>query len=380
MLLRRYVGSLLSTMIMPSQQMFSQYNTESFEQSRVHLLQTKDHLKFYQYPNKSVKITKDTKIILHAFGNGDCAENHHYELQSYKDKNVIVVGMNFRNVSNSKGQVTSEEDWINDAILITNHYRKLGVPLKNILFNGHSLGAAILTMAAAKIFKEELATLKKTIKEPTQTQINNCAPRLINNRSFTTLADEIMISLLGRITGLFAGAIVGLATLAFFTTSAALIAGSVILASSFIYPQLAEFILRPVLDAILWLGFGRMDAYSAYKTLPEETKECIIAKDDLVINKRATIYHQEKNQRRELKKAIEHSQDKKKSELREKLCQIKDSKLHYSDDNVLSLEAHNVPLNYLRTYHKLRNNSSENNKQISGQEVMENKCKQLLKL
>jgi hypothetical protein len=191
MFLRHFFGSLFSKIIMPSQHMFSAYRVDDFQKSQDSCLETVDHLKFYQYPNKSIKITKYSKVILYAVGNSDCAENHLFELQQisnkYKDKNVIVAGMNFRNVSNCHGQVTSEEDWINDAIAIINHYRKLGIPPNQILLNGHSLGAAILTMAAAKIFKDEVATLKHKKKNPSQAEINNCAPRLISNRSFTAL-------------------------------------------------------------------------------------------------------------------------------------------------------------------------------------------------
>ncbi|MCS5710956.1 alpha/beta fold hydrolase [Candidatus Berkiella aquae] len=387
MILRNLIGHTISQIIMPSQIIHASIRPPH---SHANKKKTVGDLRIYQYPDKNFNINADTKIIIHAFGNGDCAEIHDSELQEltnkYANKNVVVVGMNFRNVSNSRGKPSSEKDWIEDVVSIVDHYRGKGAPLKNILLKGHSLGGAIMTMAAAKIFADELAKLKQTTPNPSKEAINNCAPRLFNNRSFSTLADEVMISILGKTgTGAIAAVFVGLMSLAFLTIANAALLGVGLFTVNWIFPSLAEFIMRPALDLTLWLTFGRMDALSAYKSLPEEVKDCVIAKDDLVIRERATIHYRLKNHRSQqkqlLRKGIQEARDDaEKTPLKKRLRDIKDSKLCFEVNGGLSIGAHNHPLEMLHTYHKLRGGAHSQRRQISGAQVMENKCKRLLKI
>ncbi|MGE4349172.1 MAG: hypothetical protein AB7D28_05365, partial [Candidatus Berkiella sp.] len=388
MFLRRFFGSFISKIIMPAQQLYPAAPHDPANQSYSDSISS--HLKLIKSSGNAqigvrqfcsttnLKITPDTKVILHAFGNADCVENHQFELQeaSYSYKETIVAGMNFRNVGKSQGSVSSEKDWVDDAVAVINHYRSLGIPLKNILLNGHSLGGAILTMAASTIYKEELAALQKSKKTITDNDKNECSPRLINNRSFSTLADEIMVSILhGLGTGLLTGTIYGLLATLFVTTSTAWIIGGTLLASGLIYPQIPEFFFRPILNTVLWLSFGRMDAFSAYQALPNEAKDYIIAKDDGVICERATIHYrlksQRKTQKKELRKEISNTSDEnEKVSLYARLLNIKDCKLRFTADNSISVEAHNCPMNYLKTFHKLIDWTTPNNHQISGDIVM----------
>ncbi|HRE31636.1 MAG TPA: alpha/beta hydrolase, partial [Candidatus Berkiella sp.] len=334
MILRNLIGHTISQIIMPSQIIHASIRPPH---SHTNKIKSVGDLKIYQYPDKDFRTNADTKVIIHAFGNGDCAEVHDAELQwlanKYANKNVIVVGMNFRNVSNSRGKASSENDWIEDVVSIVDHYRGKGVTLKNILLKGHSLGGAIMTMAAAKIYADELAKLKQTTPNPSAEAKNNCAPRLFNNRSFSTLADEIMISLLGKTgTGAIAAVLMGLMSLAFLTFANAALLAVGLFTINWIFPSLAEFIMRPALELTLWLTFGRMDALSAYKSLPEDVKDCVIAKDDLVIRERATIHYRLKGHRSEqkqlLRKGIQEARDEaEKSLLKKRICDIKDSKL-----------------------------------------------------
>lgn len=398
MFLRRFFGSFISKIVMPAQQLHPAAAHAQANQSDSDDILS--NLKFIKSSGNAqigvrqfcsttnLKITPDTKVILHAFGNADCVENHQFELQqeSFAYNNTIVAGMNFRNVGESQGTVSSEKDWIDDAIAVINHYHALGIPLKNILLNGHSLGGAILTMAAATVYREELAALQKSKKNISDPDKNECSPRLINNRSFSTLADEIMISILrGFGTGLLTSIIYGLLATLFVTTSTAWIIGGTLLTSGLIYPQIPEFFFRPILNTVLWLSFGRMDAFSAYQSLPNEAKDYIIAKDDGVICERATIHYrlksERKTQKQELRKQISNASDRdEKASLHARLLNIKDCKLRFAADNSISMEAHNCPMNYLKTFHKLRDGTTPNNHQTSGDIVMDNKCKKLLRL
>lgn len=309
MYLRRYIGNLISKIVMPSQMptpLLMRSLNLCLDRIKKTYIKPIAHLNVYQYPRDKNDISAETKVMIHAVGNGDFAEFFHHKMRELANKNatknVVVVAMNFRNVSNSTGTVTSENDWIEDATLVIDHYRARGVPMNNILLNGHSLGGAILTMTAAKVYQRDLAALQRSNPNATQAQKNNCAPRLINNRSFSNLADELMISFLGRRTGLLSGILTGLAVWTFLPFSTSLLIASGMFASGFVYPQIAEFVLRPVLNGLLWLGFGRMDALSAYKSLPTEAKECIIAKDDAIIHERATIHYNLRAERKAQKR------------------------------------------------------------------------------
>lgn len=360
----------------------------------------RSNVALYETKSKDLKINKDAKVILHAYGNGDCAENHLYELSHVQRKNpgAIVAGMNFRNVAASgPGNVQTEQDWIDDVIAAVNHYRKKGIPLKNILLHGHSMGGAVMTLAAAQIYQTEIEKLKKPEEELTEAQKLNACPRLFNNRSFANLADEVMVSILGGfgtglIVALMAVAVAMLLPFAGYTIPPLYIgavAGGFV-TSGLLFPQLPEFFLRPVLNTLLWLGFGRMDAFAAYQSLPEKAKDLIVAKDDGVIKQRATIHYKLKSQRQDIKKELREKIKKetnlsKKYQLIDKLTDLKDCKVQYSEsgkkDIQPSVEAHNVPLSMLNTYHKMRGSKAKSSlTQVSGERVLNNKSKKLLSI
>lgn len=400
MFLRKVLGGLISKIIMPSQMLFANQNINQLRQT---LAQYGGEVRFQKIPTTKQSqaalfectngntIGKNTKVILHTYGNGDCAENHLQELIdiSAKNRNMVIAGMNFRNVASSgAGTVHSEQDWIDDIMQVVEHYRKRGVPLKNIVLNGHSLGGAIATMAAAQLYQEALKKAGKTEKELSPQEKLEYSPRLLNNRSFSSLADEIMISLLrGFGTGLVGAALfTGIAAM----FASAPVVGTIaagILTVGVIYPQAVEFFVRPVLNVLLWAVFGTMNAFKAYQTLPEGAKDYVIAKDDGVILERATIHHQLKTQRKAQKEKLkEITQDDKQSTNQRRdalsaLLNIKDCKLIFAGDGNPSLEAHNMPLSFLKTKHKYRTsiNSDPRLPHLTGAEVVNQKIQKLIR-
>lgn len=374
MFLRKVLGGFISKIIMPSQ---LKYADQTRNQLNYFLAQYGGLIRFqnisttmesqaalFEYSNDN-RIGKDTKVILHTYGNGDCAENHLQELveMGKENPNMVIAGMNFRNVASSGASpVHSEQDWIDDILRVVEHYRKKGISLNNILLNGHSLGGAIATMAAAQLYQQELKKAGKSETDLSAQQKLEYSPRLLNNRSFSSLADEIMISLLkGSGTGMIAATLFASVAAIFATTTVAGAIAAGILTVGVVYPQAVEFFVRPFLNALLWTVFGTMNAFNAYQALPEGAKDYVIAKDDAVILERATIHHQLKTQRKAQKQKLKEivMSDKKcplvqKRDALSALLNIKDCKLVFADDGKLSLEAHNNSLSLLKTKHQVR--------------------------
>lgn len=185
MFLRKYIGELISFVVMPSQMggynssldistrqsgteggvVFNSFTIESTNNATINYCEYKKLV-----PSPSNLSEKNQKIIIYAVGNGDYYENHHQEYLATATNysNCIIVGFNFRNVGIGKGISFSENHWIDDAIAVINVYRRQGIPVENILLSGHSLGAAILTMAAAKIYENDrIETSKKGLDKNT---------------------------------------------------------------------------------------------------------------------------------------------------------------------------------------------------------------------
>lgn len=331
---------------------------------------------------------KDQKVIMYAVGNGDFYENHmqDYILLAQKYPGYKIVGFNFRGTMNSKGRAWSENDWINDCLAVVEHYRKQGILTHNMMLNGHSMGGAIITMAAAKLYQHDLAKAQKA-----NTPIKKVkSVKLINNRSFANLTDEIIVSLLGKkasavITGVLYGALIGLVVGVSLLASIA-VATAALFALSYASQKSVQNLLHPWVKGLLWLTFGTMDAASAYKSLPVNAVDHIVAKHDAVIQNEAGLHHALKqhnaSKKAQLCQVIQQEKNPAKIKAAEtELLNLKDSKVRYSDDPAHGFEAHDAPLRQFSTYHKLRsrNTSDKLPKQLLGEEVIDNKIQRLFK-
>ena len=347
----------------------------------------------------SIKQTKQAKkLIVFTVGNSDGYERE-FELflkMARSFPKVQIAAFNFRNVYASTGRATCEQDWIDDAKSVAYYYRSQGFKNKNILFCGHSLGGAISTMMAAQLYEEDCRQAKQFgAKQPKSI-------KLINNRSFANLVDVIMIGLLGTgICSMMNAALYGIlmASAAALLGAGALVGAEVGLGVglmtgfySWVHPRFCYDILRPWFKLATHLVFGVMNAFDSYQKLPENSKDYLVAKNESVTTKYASLHHylrkdREKNQRALAKEIsqleqIELQQDQdlnprqqeRLCKLKAELLNIKDSKLRhrYIDDGFMS---HNDQLCQLTTYHQMRKGAMK--EQINGQSVLINKVKRI---
>ncbi len=390
-MLKKFFGPHIAKMVMPSQTLEDEFKRANG------LLNREVYLSFSNVPSTGGatinfcelatianlnKDIKNQKIIINAMGNFEVYEyvmEDEFIKQAMSYPNSRTVGFNFRNVQASKGIPQSEEDWIDDVIAVVNHYRQRGVPLENILLNGHSLGAAIVTLAAAKIYRDE----KQKVKDPKDAK----SIKLLNGRSFSSLTDEVIALILqGAGSGILGGVIYG--SLGYIAAGAlttinplvfGLSIGASFIASGFTYDKLPKALIRPWVQAALSLGFGTMDALSAYKELPDDAKDYIMVKEDGVIISPAGLHDGLKPERSKRKLAIrmdlEGNVNGPKSKLlTDELLNMKDSKLSYPAKSNSDNDAHNAPLAQLFTNHKAR----KKHEQISGEDVTNNKIRRLL--
>lgn len=398
MIFRRLTGYALSLILMPSQSLKSLPDSTDEGISTDRQLNiansliksTKDASLDLWEVSASNKSIKDKKIIIHAVGNGDCYENHKAEFVSLAKRNpdYHVVGFNFRGTLKSTGYARSEDDWIDDAVAVVMHFHNQGVPYENILLNGQSLGAAILTMAAAKIYKTNQDEAKAKGLDPKAAQ----SVKLLNVRSFSTLTDEIIHSILGKIgsatlAGIIYGSIIGLG-LGISLITPAILGSALLLCTNLITFKVTETLVRPLIQGFLYLSFGTMDAATAYKSLPEECVDHIVAKNDAVIKDPAGM-HAALRENNRVKKTqyrkilLENNDAPSKAQALSDLLNIKDTKIKCDKKaaNICGTEgmtAHNVSLQLMHTYHKARGHSG--NEQIAGDEVLARKVKRLFKL
>lgn len=356
---------------------------------------------------------ENQKVFIHLHGEGACYETFkdHYRSLAQKYPGSQIVGFNCRNVQYSQGIATCENDWVDDAVAVIRFYQKKGIPLENIVLIGHSLGGAILTMAAARIYQEEITSKGKQAAR---------SVKVFSNRSFSTLAHVVAERLSGgKIGGLIDGLLFGGIYITIKSISALLSAG--ILASlttgliSSLYvvgitalfvgwghirpatPNVAKPFVRLIVDAFLRISFGRMDALSAYKLLPDNAKDHVMVKDDGVIPPLASLHYGLKpinsQKKKTLRERINAIHDallvpdpanreallKEQDDCRNALLALKDSKLRFHIDGV-SVAAHNCDPGFLRTYHKNRGRSGMLGflDQIEGNEVIQRKLARML--
>lgn len=378
MFLRSLLGFWVSKLIMVSQSHLKPPRQDSDalkEIAHLHfssLPSTNDariHFCEFQADHKKMPISK-RKVIIHAEGNINTYEQFtkEYIAKAKRFPDYTVAAFNFRNVGKSTGRAYSEDDWIDDAITMVNYYRKKGILTENILLNGYSLGGAILTMAAAKIYAED----KKKSKTPHTVK----SVKIINNRSFSDLS-EIFIKLYlnGHRKALINSLLYTCLLAMFFTLPLAVLFGSFIALGALKHDGFSHLLIKPWIKLSLWLTFGTMDALSAYQTLPDEAKDYIMAKNDANIGKKSSLHTGLKATRQtkktELREQIKKksSDDRKMQELHSLFVNIKDCKLKGTE----GINEHLAPLSSLKTYHRHRS------KPLTGEQVMDNKIKRLFK-
>lgn len=401
MLFRWLFGYSTSLLIMPSQLMLAKDDPQFLkarESKAINGIPFTNHsissthkasINFCEATKNPAVPVKDQKIIIHAVGNGDCYENHmnEYACLAQQFPNYRIIGFNFRGTMTSTGRAWSENDWIDDVKSVVKHYQAQGVSLDNILLSGHSLGGALVTMAAASLYQEAKEQAAHDKSDPKNVK----SVKLLNNRSFANATEYVLITILGKfgsaiLAGLIYGSAIGLLMSASLLTMAVL-ATTFLLSLNFITPRLAFGLMRPLVKGALWLSFGTLDAFSAYQSLPENCVDHIVAKNDTVINKLVGLHYAltptHKEKKAECRKIILENHDaKKKSAALSELLNLKDSKLIFASDpsgssKANGFEAHNESLFFFRTNHKARGHSGH--KQINGEEVLVRKIKRLMK-
>lgn len=304
------------------------------------------------------------KIIIHAEGNFQRYESfmNGYVNEARRHPECTIVAFNYRNVGESRGIATSQNDWIEDAVSVVNYYRVQGVPTENILLNGYSLSGAILTLAAAKIYAQDKAQ-------------NNQAKslKLINNRSFSDLSEMVMRFFLpGRRKAILNTFIYLACTALYFSWPMTAFLTTAVLLSSTVSESIACQLLKPWIKLILWLNFGTLNAIKAYNSLPASAKDYIVAKNDQNIQERPSLHLALKPQRtiaqRQLRESMVGKTGEQIQKLAAELTNIKDCKL-VGDPGI---NEHLVNLSFLRTAHQNRTVT------ITGEQVMDNKIRRLL--
>jgi hypothetical protein len=394
--IQKFVGRCISKIIMHSQ-LFPKYDFDTIEHwqefckswnmdvniQRMSIDSTSgaklDLCEIYCNTN----LTRHNKVIIYAMAAGDMYERHlkEYIFLAKQFPNYKIICFNFRNVQTSAGAVCSEEDWIEDAIAVIEKYRNQKYALPDILIAGHSLGGAIATKAAERIYSQEC--LHNANEEPLKNSV-----KLINERSFSTLTNEILHSFLrGPGSGLVSGFIYGSLSYTILGRTVATGVGASLLGLGFLYPKIPKLLLKPWIKFFITHSFGNLDGLSAFKTLPEGAKDYIVAENDFVIDKLASLHHELKTSNTEKKNSIRSEIEQYNNvdeahvrRLNEELLNMKDSKLYYDPPNGTRIAdgflSHFLPLNALSTNHKMRLNAYPL-EQVSGEEVMVRKIQRL---
>lgn len=333
----------------------------------------------------NANFARHDKVIIYAMAAGDLYERHvkEYIILAKQFPNYKIVCFNFRNVQASTGDVSCQDDWIEDSIAVIENVRNQKYALPDILITGHSLGGAIATIAAARIYLQECLVNRN--EDPLQNSL-----KLINERSFSTLTNQILHSFLrGPGSGLVSGFIYGGLSYTILGSTMMAGVGASLLGLGFFYPKIPKFLLKPWIEFFLTPFFGNLDGLSAYRILPEGAKDYIVAENDLIIDKAAGLHHELKTSNTEKKNSIRSEIEQYNSidearvrQLNDELLNMKDSKLCYESPNGTrigdGLLSHFLPLIALSTSHKMRHDAYPL-EQVRGDEVMVRKIQRLFK-
>lgn len=101
------------------------------------------------------KPINEQNFVIFSVGNDMCMQDLYKDLYTECQKlELNIVSFNFRNVIRSSGKVNSQLDLIYDVIAQVERLLNAGVDPKNITLVGHSLGAAIVTLASFLYYKK----------------------------------------------------------------------------------------------------------------------------------------------------------------------------------------------------------------------------------
>jgi len=335
---------------------------------------------------------KNRKVIVYVAGNsGTFEENSDEILRSFtftnnkpqhplysNAHNTIVVAFNFRNVQLSKGTVSSAQSWVDDFVAVIEHYLDQGIQLNNILIHGYSLGGAIATVGAAQIYERECS------KEQYKDALDSVpCMKLINNRSLSSITDELLHGLFPRwlSVGFSALALGGLSSF-FLPSSLAMCCGFSALITGIMDYNLVSRFTYPLAQSAIYLSLGELNATEAYKKLPRKAKDHIVTIDDGVIRHGASLHYSNKELNSFRKKLIKAEMQRldlpenERLELESELLNMKDSKLYHRnlEGELTFFQSHVCGLEHLHTYHKLRPDAEH----LSGEVVYYNKIDRLL--
>ncbi len=395
MLLRRLLGYPISFLVMPAQMLHGPYHPHLRFQTTDKNLSLSRHtipssnqacVEFTEISHRRARALprKNQKVIIHAVGNSDCYENHmkEYEQLAKKCPNYRIVGFDFRGVGLSMGHAWSEDDWINDALAMIKHFEAQGIQPKNILLNGHSLGGALVTLAANKHYQQAKAQAMQAGQNLSLVQSVN----VINNRSFANLTDELVVSFAPNslLTGVFYGGLI--ATLLSLPLLSTIVFTSLFaFATRYVSENITRSLVKPFVKALLWLSFGTLNAAAAYQMLPLQAVDHIVARNDSVIKDKGSMHHALRPFNKEIKVRLrkiidENPPGDNKKKTTAVLMNMKDSKVMYHNNPHNGMSAHNYRLGVMHTYHKLRRHQNARHlpAQITGDIVMANKIKRLL--
>lgn len=107
-------------------------------------------------PSIQTQASKPHPYIINFVGNGMCAQHIIEDMQKDADDlNATVIGFNFRGVGESTGPAArSSQNLVIDGIAQVQRLLNQGVPAKQIVLKGHSLGAGIATLVAAHFHRQ----------------------------------------------------------------------------------------------------------------------------------------------------------------------------------------------------------------------------------
>jgi hypothetical protein len=153
------VGRLIRYMILPARrEAFSRKDINTLNQEhpkvfhREYIVTTHDGAKLDTLEIRRVEKkahSPEDKYIINFVNNGQGYENIIDDMQKDAlELGQVVIGFNLRGVSKSTGELNSKDDLVIDGIAQVQRLLDYGVPSKNIILKGESLGAGIATLVA----------------------------------------------------------------------------------------------------------------------------------------------------------------------------------------------------------------------------------------
>ncbi|KGP64264.1 hypothetical protein EP47_04235 [Legionella norrlandica] len=202
---------------------------------------------------------------------------------------TTYVSFNYRGVERSLGLIWNQNDMVRDAVAQAERLLALGVKPENIAFQGECLGAAIATMAAAKMHEDGYKV------------------KLFNTRSFRSASKVLLYKILPAENASLYNPVNWLR-----------------------YLGAALFIVIgiPLLKITKW----NMNAAEAYDSIPEEDKDFLNAKNDPIVEEsHASMFSYIKERHDKLQQAYENG-----TATEEELIELK---------NIGDVEPHKFTLN-----------------------------------